>query len=381
MKPFIIEIVCIFPESLYDVNYNVVHDVLLPFNSLLERSSRHLAESNDINSINGVHSSSKEKWWAERRLLDAELENMLSDVDDRLFNYACVKEIVNPNYLDGDHYTDELKNVSGNLSLKFDAMCAADDLDSYKAFAGDQRETIETETAQNSTRTNAPKYINSFLVPTSPCYADRVVFLILDEFFHSLPLENLSTFIQSTVCRVPSIPFAISRCQGSEGLLPHIDLSKTTYILDPESNLAETRARMQDFFNDLASKNGWDWNGFVGEIPPDEVIEAALKRENSMYLFCGHGGGESILPRAKFDNLFLERGPNQTSSVSICQSALVLMGCSSGRLVSTNAAQDDFAPLRDYHFEPDGAIISYLCAGAPCVVANLWDVTDRDIDK
>jgi separase len=32
-------------------------------------------------------------------------------------------------------------------------------------------------------------------------------------------------------------------------------------------------------------------------------------------------------------------------------------------------------------FEPEGAVLSYLCAGAPTVVGNLWDVTDRDIDK
>ena len=33
------------------------------------------------------------------------------------------------------------------------------------------------------------------------------------------------------------------------------------------------------------------------------------------------------------------------------------------------------------YYEPEGIALSYLVAGAPCVVGNLWDVTDRDIDR
>ena len=31
--------------------------------------------------------------------------------------------------------------------------------------------------------------------------------------------------------------------------------------------------------------------------------------------------------------------------------------------------------------DPAGMAINYLVAGAPFVLANLWDVTDKDIDK
>ena len=33
------------------------------------------------------------------------------------------------------------------------------------------------------------------------------------------------------------------------------------------------------------------------------------------------------------------------------------------------------------YYEPEGIALSYILAGAPCVVGNLWDVTDRDIDR
>ena len=44
------------------------------------------------------------------------------------------------------------------------------------------------------------------------------------------------------------------------------------------------------------------------------------------------------------------------------------MGCSSVAL----------RPRGAYH--ATGAALLWLCAGAPCVVGNLWDVTDGDLD-
>ena len=32
-------------------------------------------------------------------------------------------------------------------------------------------------------------------------------------------------------------------------------------------------------------------------------------------------------------------------------------------------------------YQPWGAVLFYMLAGSPMVVANLWDVTDRDIDR
>lgn len=45
------------------------------------------------------------------------------------------------------------------------------------------------------------------------------------------------------------------------------------------------------------------------------------------------------------------------------------MGCSSGSL-SLNGC-----------YIPQGTPLSYLLAGSPVIVANLWDVTDKDIDR
>lgn len=49
--------------------------------------------------------------------------------------------------------------------------------------------------------------------------------------------------------------------------------------------------------------------------------------------------------------------------------ATLLMGCSSGSMSFTG------------HYAPQGAPLSYILAGSPAIIANLWDVTDKDIDR
>ena len=45
------------------------------------------------------------------------------------------------------------------------------------------------------------------------------------------------------------------------------------------------------------------------------------------------------------------------------------MGCSSGSLTLNGS------------YVPQGTPLSYLLAGSPVIVANLWEVTDKDIDR
>lgn len=60
--------------------------------------------------------------------------------------------------------------------------------------------------------------------------------------------------------------------------------------------------------------------------------------------------------------------PFRFRKLRACPAAL-LWGCSSGRLRAMGV------------HDALGTAVYYLLAGAPCVVANLWDVTDKDIDK
>ncbi len=91
-----------------------------------------------------------------------------------------------------------------------------------------------------------------------------------------------------------------------------------------------------------------------------------------VFIYAGHGAGEAYLPRralARLSSKKADGGRLPDRGNDRCASA-ILMGCSSGALGS-----------RGPHFDPSGCVGAYLTAGAPAVLANLWDVTDRDIDK
>ena len=89
-------------------------------------------------------------------------------------------------------------------------------------------------------------------------------------------------------------------------------------------------------------------------------------------------GGASAMPWVPSDRVTMM----MTLSMSLISPRAHLMGCSSGRLESVNRRDTKLLDcLLPMYYEPEGVAQSYIAAGAPCVVGNLWDVTDRDIDK
>ena len=195
----------------------------------------------------------------------------------------------------------------------------------------------------------------------------------------SLPLQMLSNI---AVTRVPSLPFVLATLLETESIhstaIPIHDPKKVRFVLDPEANLAESASTLGSALNSLASQNGWEWEGVVGQMPSSEFMAKALTEENGLYLYCGHGGGEKAYSRSQVEELMTERD----DGVRGCRPSVVLMGCSSGKLQSVNFPKENptgHVPIM--HYEPEGIALSYLNAGSPCVVGNLWDVTDRDIDR
>ena len=80
--------------------------------------------------------------------------------------------------------------------------------------------------------------------------------------------------------------------------------------------------------------------GISGEKPRARDLIATMK-SHEMYVYCGHGSGEQYVPLP-----LMRRLDGQ------CPAAL-LVGCSSGRLRRPRAS----------HYDPHGAVISYLMSG------------------
>ncbi|PPD67278.1 hypothetical protein GOBAR_DD35847 [Gossypium barbadense] len=114
-------------------------------------------------------------------------------------------------------------------------------------------------------------------------------------------------------------------------------------------DLSSTQAEFENWFRDQ------NFEGKAGTVPTAEELATALK-SHDLYLYFGHGSGEQYLSKDEIQGL------------EKC-AATVLMGCSSGSLRLNGC------------YVPRGVSLSYIQAGSPVTIANLWEVTDKDIDR
>ncbi|KAG6920238.1 hypothetical protein DXG01_005007 [Tephrocybe rancida] len=195
--------------------------------------------------------------------------------------------------------------------------------------------------------------------------ADEHLFLVLDKNLQGLPWESMPILRSRSVSRVPSVDFLHDRVQfadwkrkavSGEDTSPVkgavVDPRKGYYILNPSGDLNKTEARFKGWAADM-EKAGWE--GISGHAPSEQQFLNALQSQD-LVVYFGHGGGEQYLRSHKIRNL------------PVC-AATMLWGCSSGALREMG------------DFDRVGTPYNYMLAGSPCLVANLWDVTDRDIDK
>ncbi|KAJ7741576.1 cysteine peptidase C50 [Mycena maculata] len=191
---------------------------------------------------------------------------------------------------------------------------------------------------------------------------DEHTFLILDKNIQGLPWESIPMLRGKSVSRIPSIDFLLDRVQLA-GWLAHgagssvvvdraaVDPRKGYCILNPSGDLVRTEGRFKSWVEDM-EKVGWQ--SVVGHAPSEQQFLDAL-RKRDLVVYFGHGGAEQYLRSHKIRNL-----PR-------C-AATMLWGCSSGSLREMG------------DFDRVGTPYNYMLAGCPTLVANIWDVTDRDID-
>jgi len=180
--------------------------------------------------------------------------------------------------------------------------------------------------------------------------------LVVDKELQCFPWESLPCLRGRPVSRMPSLSSIWERLetmnserQDQEGYL--ITKTNGAYILNPDSDLKST----QETFGHLFEGQLPGYKAIANRPPDASEFETALK-EHDLLLYFGHGSGAHYL-RA-----------HAIRKMDKCAVAL-LMGCSSAKLTEYGV------------YEPDGMPLSYLSGGSPAVVGNLWDVTDRDIDR
>lgn len=426
-KTFYYTTACVFPDvqrSQHETN-RFVETIIHPFQCIMERSKRQLSGINET-VANAKFNSFKERkkaWWDERYKIDDALQDLLEQIDTQLFRPNCVQNLLSQatgHTVSDTGNMDEHALDGCNLSARFEAACTMNDtnLEARDGYVPSKDELqkltvvklkdrlkeldVNAKTIRSLRKAGLIDLLHAELsranIQKSPPVTDTTdstgfiapnacTFLILDENLCRLPLEGVETLREKSVCRTPSLPFIIESLRRmnlnqSDKVTTSIDQSRIKYVIDPESNLPETQKSISSIITSISDDKELNWEGVIGELPTKEFMENNLKEKHSLYLYFGHGAGEKFFSRADIDNLLGSTSKDTDfDDTQQCNASMILMGCSSGDLVSVNDDRGNIVMDNPMHFEPEGAALSYICAGAPCVVANLWDVTDRDIDR
>eukprot|EP00731_Ephydatia_muelleri_P013021 Em0007g331a len=318
--------------------------IALPEQNIPEAHQQCLMSSKDSLAIRD-----KKKWWAVRRELDTSLETLCGDLEDCwLGHWKCLLVGKAP----GDR-TSVVDRVYEQLRQGVGRKWVELLVETWGCLSQEEVCQLLGEVADSSLtaaqKKQAYSAMEDLLSPdATPSHQPTV--LVASHTLQCLPWESIPVLRERAVCRMPSLAFVVAHRHmlGHDGC-GLVNPLNTFYVLNPEKNLPKT----EKCFEWFTKEPGWE--GLVGEEPNDSLLKTALE-QHQLYIYCGHGSGGKYLSA---DQLHLVH----------CKAASVLMGCSSGRLAVHGSA------------DPSGVVLQYLISGCPAIVANLWDVTDEDIDR
>nr|XP_033793934.1 separin [Geotrypetes seraphini]XP_033793935.1 separin [Geotrypetes seraphini]XP_033793936.1 separin [Geotrypetes seraphini] len=299
----------------------------------------------------------RKEWWEGRTDLDRRMKLLIESLEDHVL--GCWKGVLLPSSQDPG-VTVEACNLQKQLE---ECGCENCDLALLKVILNGSHQL----TPQNV------KSIAHGLYPTQPDQAQVLLqaavdklrpltgqssghlVLMLDKHLQKLPWENMPCLVSRPVTRMLCLQFLLSsvlirKYQLQSILARGVNASNTFYILNPHANLPGTEERLRDWFQ---SEPGW--KGVIGKAPTPHQVQSALS-EHDLYIYAGHGAGVQFLDGQSLMRL-------DGNAVSL------LFGCSTAALVVRG------------NLEGVGIILKYIMAGCPLVLGNLWDVTDRDIDR
>ncbi|KAL7119495.1 hypothetical protein ACP275_02G066600 [Erythranthe tilingii] len=324
----------------------VIDEIAPVFRHVLERnyysSSEHFLEYIKKNTS---------LWWRQRNRLDQCLSKFLQDMEDLWL--GTWKYLLLGEWPDCSHLDTIEKNLFEDeehlLQLVVTKKCYVGQ--------GSEASSSEFESKMHTLFKRMLEMSDNF--DEDEGITRKPIILVLDFDVQMLPWENLPILRNQEVYRMPSVGSIFATldrcCQNEEQFetnipaFPSIDPLDSYYLLNPDGDLRTTQLEFESWFKDQ------NIEGKIGTVPTVQELSLALKNHD-LFVYCGHGSGTQYIPG------------HQIEKLDTC-AATLLLGCSSGSLYLKGC------------YLPEGAPISYILAGSPVIVANLWEVTDKDIDR
>ncbi|PWA66399.1 separase [Artemisia annua] len=356
-------------------DHTIIDEVAPLFRRILEQNyastSGHTLEDTKEN---------RSLWWNLRKKLDQCLGDLLRDMEDLWFGpwkYLLLGGLLNCKHPDSVN-----KKLMKDLKFKCKINISESILRSVISSASSQQKEClselilkkgcyiggkqcDNDTSPGENSSSLSSLVSDFLTNAiheigDEDFVDREPVILVPDFdIQMLPWESMPLLKKQEVYRMPSvasISCTYDRCchiQEKAGkdsaVFPMIDPLDAYYLLNPGGDLSDTEAEFRAWFKDQNLK------GTSGTSPTVDELSVALKNHD-LFIYLGHGSGVQYIPGGEIQKL------------DGC-AATFLMGCSSGSL-NLNGS-----------YTPKGAPIHYLFAGSPVIIANLWDVTDKDIDR
>ncbi|XP_047080035.1 separase-like [Lolium rigidum] len=363
-------------------SYAIIDYVAPTFKKLLEDNFRSLSGSTDIPKDGQANAR---RWWSDRMKLNGDLNEILENMEElwlgpwkclllghQLADQHSEGEAVLENLITGLESEFKLevdqaliKVILGGVASVGELKECVSQLILYKGYFGRGgccgRDRLRAFSCQidDDALVIIEHLCNGILTELAGPVDRKPVILVLDTDVQMLPWENLPALRNQEIYRMPSMRSifrALTRSTNHQKNassiappFPVIDPFDAFYLLNPSGDLASTEEEFDQLFRN------YEWKGNTGGAPTADELVLAL-RNHDLFLYFGHGSGSQYVSGKEIEKL------------DNCAAAL-LMGCSSGTLDCKGG------------YAPQGAPLSYLLAGSPSVIANLWDVTDKDIDR
>ncbi|XP_065666100.1 uncharacterized protein LOC101239166 isoform X3 [Hydra vulgaris] len=315
------------------------------------------------NSKESMNIKNKSQWWNERLRLDKQMKNLVKRIEEEWL--GGWKGMILGNFQDSklneeiDWLTDSIMiNFKKDIGVEVDRDLLKILVDGYttcsKAKIKDALIYLLQENSDRgmeimTTIIEKKRKDDKNRLSSEDFKMRNLVVLVLDKDLQRLPWESIPMLRNQPVVRMPSLLFTAIHCMNNSVFLKGgLPCNNIYYIVNPSNDLKNTEIKFSEWFKSEG------WNGIVGKIPTKDQFKSALE-DNDLFIYCGHGSGQEYLGWDDIQQLD-------------CRAVSLLMGCSSGKL-----------QVHGY-LEAYGMVLYYLLAGCPAVVANLWEVTDKDID-